>query len=171
MSFDFQNLNNETRSKMLDEINHDISNKNLYYSKRFSQKGIDDYPDLLIKHVEDGDEVSLGDELNKGGRFNSMEQTARGPKKVPINAHETLSEGEFNRFYTRALCLIAIETNKKLEVYRAKEVSSARSESHNKIGDIVDPQSVLKDLRANIGVDTALGLPSGPNSGLTVKLI
>lgn len=171
MIFDFQDLNNDTRLKMLEEIQHDISDKNLYFSRRFSQKGIADYPDLLIKHVQDGNEVSLGHELSQNGRFNPTEQTVKGIKKVPVNAHETLAEGEFNRFYVRALCLKAIESGKQLEVYRAKEVSHSRSESQNKIGELVQPEILLSDLRKNIGVDTALGLPSGPNSGLTVKLV
>jgi hypothetical protein len=171
MSFDFQNLNEETRKKMLEEVKYDISNNNLYYSKRFSQKGINDYPDLLIKHVQNGNEISLAHELNQNGRFNPTEQTVKGIKKVPVNAHETLAEGEFNRFYVRALCLNAIESGKKLEVYRAKEVSHSRSDSQNKIGELVTPEQLLSDLRTNIGVDTALGLPSGPNSGLTVKLV
>ncbi|WP_394651822.1 hypothetical protein [uncultured Acinetobacter sp.] len=170
MSFEFQNLNEETRKKMLEEIQHDISNNNLYLSKRFSQKGINDYPDLLIKHVQTGNEITLGKELSQNGRFNSMEETIKGPKKVPINAHETLAQGEFNRFYVRALCLKAIESGKKLEVYRGKEVSQSRSDSQNKIGEFVEPEKLLSDLRTNVGVDTALGLPSGPNSGLTVKL-
>ncbi|URM40054.1 MULTISPECIES: hypothetical protein [Acinetobacter] len=170
MSFNFENLNQSVREKMLKEIQLDISNNNLYLSKRFSQKGIYDYPDILMKHVASGDEVSLGSELNLDGRFNSMEQTKTGIKKVPFNAHETLAEDQFNRFYVRALCLVAIETNKSLQVYRAKSVSNARTASQQKIGELVDPIQLLNDLRSN-GLDTALGLPAGPNSGLSVKLI
>lgn len=129
---------------MLEEIQHDISNKNLYFSKRFSQRGIDDYPNLLIKHVQNGNEISLGNELNQNGRFNTTETTIRGTKKVPINAHETLAEGEFNRFYVRALCLIAIESGEKLEAYRAKEVAHSRSESQYKIGELVAPPAIVK---------------------------
>ncbi|MDS7935640.1 hypothetical protein RMB03_17535 [Acinetobacter sp. V91_7] len=170
MSFNFEDLNQDVREKMLLEIQLDISNKNLYISKRFSQKGINDYPNILIKHVTDGDEVSLGNELRQDGRFNSMEQTKTGLKKVPFNAHETLSEDQFNRFYVRALCLVAIETNKSLQVYRAKNVSNARTASQQKIGEFIDPSKLLDDLRSN-GLDTALGLPAGPNSGLSVRLV
>lgn len=171
MSFNFNDLNNATREKMLEEIKRDISSNKLYFSKRFTQTGIDDYPELLIKHSKNGNELTLANELNQNGRLKTIEDSVKGTKKVPINAHETLAEGEFNRFYVRALCLIAIDSNKKLEVYRAKNVSSARSESQNKIGEKIDPQKLLTDLRTNPGVDTALGLPSGPNSGLSVKLV
>jgi hypothetical protein len=41
-----------------------------------------------------------------------------------------LAEGEFNRFYIRALCVRAIEDGlPEVIVYRAKEVQSARPES------------------------------------------
>src|SRR6266851_5569734 len=33
-----------------------------------------------------------------------------------------------------------------------------------------DPKALLTDLRSNPGVDTALGLPPGPNSGLSARL-
>ena len=87
------------------------------------------------------------------------------------NAHEMLAEGEFNRFYIRALCLRAIEDGMaQVIVYRAKAVQNARSESERKIGQGVPVEALLRDLRTHPGVDTALGLPPGPNSGLSVRL-
>ena len=90
--------------------------------------------------------------------------------KVPVTAHETLSEGEFNRFYIRALCLRAIAEESSLIYYRAKQVANPRSETQARIGKLADAQSLLSELRINPGVDTALGLPPGPNSGLSVRL-
>jgi hypothetical protein len=88
-----------------------------------------------------------------------------------VNAHEMLAEGEFNRFYIRALCLRAIEDGvSEVIVYRAKDVEHARSESQQKIGSRVAAELLLRDLRTHVGVDTALGLPPGPNSGLSVHL-
>jgi hypothetical protein len=55
-------------------------------------------------------------------------------------------------------------------VYRAKAVEHARSESQQKIGSCVAAEPLLRDLRTHVGVDTALGLPPGPNSGLSVHL-
>ncbi|MCH7293598.1 hypothetical protein MMP65_19385 [Acinetobacter sp. ANC 3926] len=170
MSFDFQNLSKEVREKMQEEIKSDISKNNLYFSKRFNQKGRDEYSDILLKHVETGNEISLGNDLKQKGCFNSVEETKTGVKNVPYNAHETFAEGEFNRFYVRGLCLIAISKQTKLQVYRAKNVENSRSASEQKIGSFIDPQKLLKDLRENIGIDTALELPPGPNSGLSVKL-
>jgi hypothetical protein len=91
--------------------------------------------------------------------------------KVPVTAPDTLAEGEFNRFYIRGLCRHAIkEKISDLIIYRAKAVSSPRSESQAKIGTSINAEALLRDLQKHQGVDTALGLPAGPNSGLSVKL-
>jgi hypothetical protein len=88
-----------------------------------------------------------------------------------INAHEMLAEGEFNRFYIRGLCVRALADGiDEVVVYRAKAVQNARSESEGKIGQRVSADALLVDLRLHKGVDTALGLPPGPNSGLSVHL-
>ena len=89
---------------------------------------------------------------------------------MPRNAPLTLAEGEFNRFYIRALCKFAIYNNKKIRVYRAKTVSNPRIESEEKIGQILDANCLLNDLRQNVGIDTFLGLPS-VNSGLSIEII
>jgi hypothetical protein len=88
-----------------------------------------------------------------------------------INAHEMLAEGEFTRFYIRGLCLRAIEDRiPAVIIYRAKHVENARSASAEKIGSAHAPALLLADLREHLGLDTALGLPPGPNSGLCAKL-
>ena len=172
MSFNFLDLNNNVRNAMLEEVSADISNNNLYYSKRFNQHGIDSYQDILIESIKSGNEQTLANTIGKENMFNASSVDKNGRvSRTPINAHETLAEGEFNRFYIRALACIAIKENKNLEVYRAKEVSNARSESIQKIGIIVNPSDLLTDLRKNIGIDTFLGLPGGVNSGLSVKLV
>lgn len=57
-----------------------------------------------------------------------------------------------------------------LEVYRAKQVAEPRAASQAKIGQMVNPGDILNDLRSTQGVEPALGLPPGPNSGLTLRL-
>jgi hypothetical protein len=123
-----------------------------------------------------GNDETLAEHLNADGRLNELEERRKPTGgvtmvKVPVTAAATLAEGEFNRFYIRALCRRAIEQGiPRLIVYRAKDVTSPRRESEQKIGTEVDPQQLLADLRAHPGVDTALGLPPGPNSGLSVRL-
>lgn len=172
MSFNFEDLNQNIREKMLEEVNLDISNKVLFFSKRLNQDGLAKYQDLLIDSIKFGNEQTFADSMRQLNIFNATERRSNGTvAKVPSNAHEVLAGGEFNRFYIRALALVAIAEAKKLEVYRAKQVTSARSDSEQKIGALVEPALLLADLRKNIGIDTFLGLPGGVNSGLSVKLV
>jgi hypothetical protein len=58
-----------------------------------------------------------------------------------------------------------------VEVYRAKPVQDPRPRSRQIIGTRIDAQRLLGDLRAHPGgIDSALGVPAGPNSGLSVRL-
>jgi len=156
---------------MNEEYNLDIENDNIYLSTRFNENGISLYPKLMLNAIKNGNEVSLADTFRQNRCFKETEEYAKGYRKVPATAPDTYAEGEFNRYYIRALCLLAIKANSDLEVYRAKEVSNPRSASTEMIGTRVDPHELLSDLRVNIGVDTVLGLPAGPNSGLSVKLV
>jgi hypothetical protein len=160
---------------MREEIERDRQAGSLYLSPRLSPQGEQDYPDLLLDAIDRGDPGTFTVALSRAGRLNETETAVRNgkrfTKRVPVNAAETLGEGEFNRFYARGLCRRAIaENSTHVRVYRAKEVARPRSESIQLVGQLIDPNALLSDLRASIGMDTALNLPAGPNSGLSVEL-
>lgn len=170
------NLDGSTRKHMLAEIDKDISEGTLYISPRLSPQGSADYPGLLRRAAETGDDCSLAAQIRAFGRMNSTEERKK-PKggittaKIPVTAPDTLAEGEFNRFYIRGLCRRAIADGiPAVLVYRAKPVDNPRAESQALIGRQMAVQQLLSDLRQNMGTDTALGLPAGPNSGLSVRL-
>jgi hypothetical protein len=173
MALHLENLDSETRGYMLQEINQDIVAGTLYMSPRLNSHGVQNYPALISEAAEKQNDAWLASALCD--KFNAYEtRNLRGKTieaKVPVNASEMLAEGEFNRFYLRGLCIRAIQAGiPSLTICRAKAVSNPRHESEAKIGTFVTPATLLNDLRANIGIDTALGLPAGPNSGLTAKL-
>ncbi len=158
------------------KIKSDADSNKLYISNRLSVVGRTDYPKLIYSAAEDKDDTWLASGLRAAGRLNAMEER-RKPKggftmaRVPVTAADTMAEGEFNRFYIRGLYVRALAENiTELVIYRAKEVDNPRPESKAKIGQRISAQALMDDLRANVGVDTALGLPPGPNSGLSVKL-
>ena len=174
MALTFFNLDERTRVLMLEELRYDLDRNKVYLSTRLNEYGIRQYPSLLEQAIIDGSDITFASNL-KTGCLSSSEQRKKPSggyttAKVPTNAHEMLAEGEFNRYYIRAICRIAIEEQVSLEIYRAKSVQSPRTESQQKIGQTVNPSTLLTDLRSHIGVDTALGLPAGPNSGLSVRL-
>lgn len=158
------------------EVADDVGNGKVYLSPRLSEIGRLDYPQLLHDAVSHHDETWLAAQLRIGGRLNTRELSHSKAGKVidklvPVNAADTLAEGEFNRFYLRGLCRRALAAGvTEIEIYRAKEVASPRSESIALIGQQLSASALLTDLRVSVGVDTALGLPPGPNSGLSGRL-
>tara|TARA_R110002096_G_scaffold173781_9_gene348971 strand:+ start:168741 stop:169256 length:516 start_codon:yes stop_codon:yes gene_type:complete len=170
---DFKNLDDTTRKLMEQEIQSDIDSDSYYKSKLLTPSGLANWPSLLLDAAAHGTDQTLASAI--ANFFVPMETYVRNGKthtrKVASNANERLAEGEFNAYYIRALCLRSMgEGNDTVKVYRAKQVSHARSESEMKIGTNVEASALLQDLRSNIGFDSALGIPAGPNSGLSVKL-
>lgn len=177
MTLHHLNLQEPIREMILQEIALDQSNGTLWISDRLSPTGKADYPSLLETAARQHNDNWLAAELSVKRRLNLQEQR-RKPKggytmvSVPVNANMVLAEGEFNRFYLRGLCRYAIDNGiSHLIVYRAKAVAVPRPESERMINTTIPVAALLDDLRKNhLGLDTALGLPPGPNSGLSARL-
>jgi len=172
----FKNLTQEIRNLMLEEINYDLVNNSLFISNRLTDKGSSLYVSFLKEAAALGDEVSLANALRGEGVI-SQTYVRKNPKsgmttcKTPVNQAEMTAEGEFNRFYIRAICRSACNQGvSEVEIYRARAVQNPRSESEARIGITVNPSDLLSDLRENLGGDTVMGCPGGPNSGLSVCL-
>lgn len=174
MGLNLENLDAATREFMLQEFDADEAAGRLNPSNYFSEAGEEQFPTLLREAIESGNDESLATALSRADLFLSHYQkktpsggitTAAVPRTAPV----TFSEGEFNRFYIRGLCLRAIEEEGKIEVYRARASSRARPESEALIGQALDPTDLLEDLRRHIGEAPTL-LPY-VNSGLSVRLL
>ena len=135
------NLDARTRQLMREEMEYDAGRNELHISPVLSGQGQRDYPNLLREAIESGTD-------------------------------ETLAESQFNRYYIRALCRRALEDGiEALVIYRAKPVATPRPESEALVETTIDPAALLEDLRAHTGEETpALGVPAGPNSGISVRL-
>jgi len=176
MGLSYSQLDEVTRHLMLEEVDKDEREGKLNVSDRLSQTGVHEYPEPLRNAIRSGTDVTLAGALNQNGRLNATEQR-RKPSggfttaRVPVTAAETLAEGEFNRFYVRAICRRQLNGDGQLVVHRAKQVQNPRPESEALIGSHPEASKLIEDLRTNIGVDTALNIPKGPNSGLSVEII
>lgn len=177
MGLAYANLDAETRKYMLEEIDIAIAKESIHMSPWLSPQGLQDWSALLKTAATDGSDDTLAAALRQNGRVNetALRRKPRSTEmvsyRVPDTAPMTMAEGEFNRFYCQGLCRRAIATGiKTLEVYRAKAVGQPRLDSEAKIGTKVDPKAILEDLRTSPGVEPSLGLPPGPNSGLTLKI-
>lgn len=166
--FDFRNLTLELRQCMLREIDQDIADDVLYYSKRFTDAGRTAYPPFLRNAASDYNEEWLAQRLV--GSFIDQELAAGKWKPVPCNAHTLVAQCEFNRFYCRGLCVHVLDNPQhNLRIYRARQSSKPRPQSEAKIGSTVVAHVVLDDLRKRIGTDVEFGLPE-INSGLSLEL-
>jgi len=172
----YENLDERTRQFMLREFETDLTEDRLYLSPRLNERGRRDYPSLLKQAIIGHDDTWLATQIRNNGLLKTYEhrRLVRGGytrARVPYSAADTLAEGEFNRFFMRGLCLRALEEGMdEVQIYRGKSVSNPRPESESLIGMKRGARELLDDLRTNLGVEPSLGLPPGPNSGLTIRL-
>lgn len=174
MGLNYDSLDDQVRAKMLQELENDIAANRLYISPRLTDEGRNTWPDLLRDAIKHHNDDWLAEQLRTLGLIRDFEQrkTKTGARavRVPITAPNTLAEGEFNRYYARGLCSAQIDDgHAEVEVYRAKFADNPRRESELMIGRRLPAESLLEDLRTSQGVEPALGVPPGPNSGLSVR--
>lgn len=176
MGLQYADLNEVTRAFVVEEMRRDLGAGTLYYGRRLSEAGRAAWPSLLEEALRFHDDDWLATRLREGPGFfvrKETRQTKNGVvyADVPVTAPDTLAEGEFNRMYCRGLCAFTVSLGlNTVIVYRAKAVARPRPESEAILGRSVDAVALLTDLRAAQGVEPALGIPPGPNSGLSVRL-
>jgi hypothetical protein len=174
MGITYANLDETTRSFMREES--DLGGH--YPSPRLNEVGLKAWVDLLNQAIETGDDDWLAEQLRDLSYFKHEEDYSRNGKIFSrrinaMHAAQQLAEGEFNRYYLRGLCRRAQNDNvPALLVYRGKEVSVPRPESQAKVGTLIGVNELLQVLRRNdfVSIEDALGVPGGPNSGLTARL-
>jgi hypothetical protein len=176
MALTYHNLDDRTRRLMLAEMEYDIAHNQLHISPFLSGQGQRDYVNLLREAMEKGNDETLTKSLRAHRRINRT-LPRRKPEggymvaATPATAPRILAESEFNRFYIRALARRAMEDGiPALIVYRAKRVRNPRPESEALIETSIPAEALLADLRAHADQPPTLGVPSGPNSGLSVRL-
>jgi hypothetical protein len=177
MALNLVNLDERTRALMLQEVDYDVARQQLHISPYLSGQGQHDYEQLLRNAIQHGDDTTLAADLAQQRR---IARTAHRRKPgdgytivtVPDNAAEMIAESEFNRYYIRAVARRALaEGYDEVIVYRAKPVATPRPASEALLESGVDPAALLADLRAHTGDSLpTLGIPGGPNSGISVHL-
>ena len=176
MALYYFNLDERTRQLMLDELEYDNAHNQVHISPFLSGQGQRDYVDLLRHAIQSGSDETLEKDLSARRRITrALPRKKRsggfGIAATPVNAAQVLAEGEFNRYYIRALARRAIEDGiKELIVYRAKRARRPRAQSEALIETTLPPKELLEDLRSNPGGPPALGVPGGSSSGLSVRL-
>ncbi|MFV8752954.1 hypothetical protein ACNOYE_20605 [Nannocystaceae bacterium ST9] len=155
------------RGLMVEEIEHDLQDDRLHPSDWLTARGELQWPLVLIEAAREKTDAWLANQLRSRSMLLEREPSGR---KVPVNAAETLAEGEFNRFYCRAVCRLAQELGTVVIVYRAKNVEQPRERSELLRGQRLSPDDVLLDLRAAGSKEPLIGVPGGWNSGISLTL-
>ncbi len=160
----------EVRDLMLEEVEFDISNNNIYLSAYMSPNDSsvkEEYIKLLKEMIEKG---SVGEFEQRVSPMLSSHSFNRGGRAKGPDSHIIFANGEFNRYYIRGVCKKVMASNGGIIIYRAKESDVHRYESDAKIGMEPDPSILLEDLRGHQGMSTELGIAL-PNSGLSVNVV
>lgn len=173
MPLQYVDMCDEVRSNMISEIQYD--GENLYISSWLNEAGAIGWRDLLIEACESGSDETLADTLRKKYylRYSYLRRTKSGHTqvRVPFNAHETIAESNFSRFYLRAVCLFAKAKGvNELVGYRAMEVQQPRPGSEEKIGMLFPVDRTLDDLRRTMDGNPQWGMPPGVGSGILARL-
>ncbi len=172
-AFDYRELDDATRMHMLQELERDVGNHDVYVSPRLTARGRAEWVALLRGAAREHDAAWLAAQLRHRRLLQVAERQTRAgrayARAVPRDAPATLAEGEFNRLYIRGLCARALsEGITTVVVYRARDSWEPRPGSEAMIGSSIDAAALLADLRRAKGREPAL-LPY-VNSGLSVQL-
>jgi len=176
VAFNLKHFDERTRVLMLEEFDADQALGKVYQSNYQTPAGLAAWPGLLRDALAEHNEAWLTQAASPSAYWLDRYQR-RKPNggytwaQVPYTASATLSEGQFVRYYLRALCRRAQEGGLELQVVRMQQVEVPRPRSQQLIGELVDPTELLEDLRINMGIETFLGIPGGPNSGIGVELV
>jgi len=160
-----ENLDARTRGYMRAEFEDDPDRESLYFNPQPSERGVLDYPDLLLAAIDNGSDVTRGNILAFHGRLKETEGHRVGAEtktmRAPATASDTLADAEFNRMYLRGLCRRALDDGiTALIVYRAEGVRQVRADSPAIVGQPVDVTALLAGLRARSESEPEGGWPS-----------
>jgi len=172
MPFHFHQLDNKTREIMKEELEMDLDGNGHYQSPRLTSEGLRQFPDFLKEAIESGNDISFSNTLRP--YYKSFEFYIRKgrqyKRKISSDAHLVLGQGQFNIYYMRAICQIALSQGiKEVEIYRGKQSKEPRRSSQVQIGSKLDASKLLNELRntSEFGSkEFQIGLP---NSGLSLK--
>lgn len=169
----FPDLDEQTRLNMISELEFDIRTGLFYEPLSMTASGMISYKRLLKECFENGTPETLQQKLTSS----FFREKDRNGRKIPSNIRETIAFSDFNRYYVRALLLRALSEDKKLCVYRAKQVMNERKESRlavNKVyfdkRQIGQMLSIFRDYRKLFTMKPQHELLK-PNSGLSLRLV
>ena len=171
--YHFPSLDTKTRSIMISELDRDIKNGLFYEPSSMKYEYLSSYKLLLRKHFEVGHVEGLEKALTPSF-FKAKDKSGR---KIPLNIAQVVAFSDINRYYVRAILVRAIEENKSVCIYRAKQAINERAESKALINKCYHEKEtleqmlrIIRDYRILFSSQSKITFLQ-PNSGLSLKLI
>jgi len=131
MQYVFENLNNETRAIMLEEIELDLREDKFFELRSMNPYGIDKYPKILKACVQNSNAETLAQLLPRSFFL----ATNSAGRKTMNNINEVVAYNDFNKYYTRAILRKAINNpGMDIQIYRARLSEQRRPESERLVG-------------------------------------
>ncbi|MBR9704056.1 hypothetical protein GOV12_01485 [Candidatus Pacearchaeota archaeon] len=152
------NPSEEVRKLMIIELENDLKTKLFYVPKTIHQDKIEEYKEILKEFFKTKSLNELIQKINN----NFINRSYKYIKNI---SHETLAEGEWDKYYQKALCQKAIPNNKKVKIIRWKTVDKPKYLIGFTEGTKFDSKDYYSELMKS------QFHPLGPNSGLTIEII
>ena len=175
MPLQYENLDPTTRRYALAELDHDLTNGAFHTSERLRPEAVGEYQRLLKEALRYYDDRWLEERASDLLVESESRRTRSGgttTARIPQMAARMLAEGDFNRYYMRAVALRAIEEGRQMfQVYRARLSLDPRPESAELEGRRVPAAEVLDHLRGPLSADPSVAALGRTNSGLSVRLV
>jgi hypothetical protein len=175
MPLHYENLDPTTRRYAFEELQRDIDNGTFHASDRLRPEAVGEYKRLLSEAIRYYDDRWLEEHADDLLVEHEPRRTRTGgviEARVPTMAVRMLTEGDFNRYYMRGVCLRSIDEERGVvEIYRARLSLDERPESAELEGRRVKPQEILSWLRGEPGGEENTARLGRPNSGLSIRLV
>lgn len=174
MGLDYLNLNEIVRQSMLAELERG----DIYLSPRLNESGKQKWEGLFKDAIQYHTDVWLERELIRRNCFLDTEylKSSMGRTiKRAINKAQSariLSEREFNRYYLRGLCALAIEQGRShLILYQAKSSAVPSEVLRKKVGTPIEVKALLSIMRArSVSLELVLSLEGVAHYTLSARM-
>ena len=178
--YEFEELDEVTRSWMLKEFLAEQESGNPYPPKNFSSAGRARFRELMEQAILEGNEETLARSLANPAYWqptgtHTKAAPTRERKVTPQKAAEKLAQTEFNTWYVRGFARRLMEEGETLcEVYRAAPARQPRKECLEHEGNVYSVKDIYDGHRARYWPTknpTALSIPVGPYCHHTIRRV
>lgn len=180
MAMNFEELDPETRKYMPAKYEAEATGANPYRSAVLSPLGLTEFPDLMLRAITSGSEISLIADLQRVEFWNKRETYERNGKTHerdvnPQQAAERLGLSEFNTWYVVGLASRLIDENEThCLVYRGQEPKWEHAACSSHEGQRYPLIDIINGHRATYWPSvnkTAFSIPAGPGCHHTIRRI